>query len=102
MYGAAGRRVWWWALSPPIAFYGTVNFDLLAVAFAVGGLAAYRRRQYRLAGLLCALGTLTKVYPAVYLILFAADRCAAQDRVGTRRLASAFLVTIAAVNVPLM
>jgi uncharacterized membrane protein len=56
------------ALAPAMVFHAFTNWDLLAVAFAAGGLLAWSRRAPRLAGLLLGLGAATKLYPILLLV----------------------------------
>ena len=56
------------AAGPKLAISGFVNWDLLAVVAATGGLVAHRRRRHALAGALLGLGTATKLYPAILLV----------------------------------
>jgi len=102
LFRRSPRRVWWWALAPPLAFYGTVNWDLLAVALAVAALFAYESEAFALAGVFAALGAMTKVYPGLYAIIFVADRIAARDRRGAARLTLAFVGTILLLNLPVL
>ncbi|WP_235488361.1 glycosyltransferase 87 family protein, partial [Frankia sp. AvcI1] len=68
---AGSRRVWdaaLFALAPALVLHLLTNWDILAVAFAAGGLLAWSRRAPRLAGLLLGLGILTKLYPVLFLL----------------------------------
>src|SRR4051812_8428973 len=56
------------ALAPSLLLHAFTNWDLLAVAFAAGGLLAWSRRAPRLAGLLLGLGAATKLYPILFLV----------------------------------
>jgi uncharacterized membrane protein len=65
------RRPWdvaMFALSPALVVTATVNWDLLAVGFAVFGLYAWGRRQPVLAGVLLGLGTAAKLWPGFLFI----------------------------------
>lgn len=61
------RKVLYWAAGPAVALYFSYNWDLLAVALAVGGLWAYRRDRMTLAGILLGLGACAKLWPAFLL-----------------------------------
>ncbi|KWW98412.1 Multimodular transpeptidase-transglycosylase [Carbonactinospora thermoautotrophica] len=66
----AGRRPWdaaLYALAPGLALTGTINWDMMAVAFAMLGLLAWARRRPLLAGALLGLGTAAKLYPVLLL-----------------------------------
>jgi uncharacterized membrane protein len=97
------RRPWdvaMFAASPALLVTATVNWDLLAVGFAVFGLYAWGRRRPVLAGVLLGLGTAAKLWPGFLFIpiLLLGLR--------TRRFQDAFfagltgVVTWAAVNLP--
>ena len=99
------RRPWdvvMFAVAPSLLLTATVNWDLLAVAFAVFAILAWSRERTALAGILIGLGTAAKLWPALLLIplLLLAWRA--------RKLGDAvFAVSIAAltwfaVNLPIM
>jgi uncharacterized membrane protein len=54
--------------APLLAFHAFTNWDLLAVAFAAGGLLAWSKRAPAIAGILIGLGAATKAYPLLLLI----------------------------------
>lgn len=58
------RRVLYWAAAPALVVYAFYNWDLLAIAPAVGALLAFRRGHYGVAGALLGLGASAKLYPA--------------------------------------
>lgn len=58
------RKVLYWAVAPALALYAFYNWDLLAVAPAVGALLAFRKGHMGLAGALLALGASAKLFPA--------------------------------------
>ncbi|MFD6352704.1 glycosyltransferase family 87 protein [Nocardia tengchongensis] len=67
---SAGRRIWdaaLVALSPLVVVHAFTNFDLLATAFAAGGLLAWGRRRPVLTGILLGLGGAAKLYPLLLL-----------------------------------
>lgn len=60
------RRPWdvaMFAVAPALLLTATVNWDLLAVVLAVGGIYAWSRRHPELAGILLGLGTAAKLWP---------------------------------------
>lgn len=63
-----GRRALWFALAPTLLIYGTVNWDLIAVALATGALVAFAARRDGWAGILLGLGAASKFYPALLLL----------------------------------
>jgi uncharacterized membrane protein len=73
------------AAAPLLAFHAFTNWDLLAVAFAAGGLLAWSRRAPAIAGILLGFGAATKAYPllllvALGLLAYRAGRLAAWRR----------------------
>jgi uncharacterized membrane protein len=74
LYLLAGRRAMWFAVAPTLVIYGFMNWDLLAVAFATAGILAFFRRRDVAAGALFGLGAAAKLFPALLVIPFAAER----------------------------
>lgn len=68
LYVANGSRALYFALAPTLLVYGTVNWDLVAVAFATAGLLAFFRRHDRSAGVGLGLGAAAKLYPAMLAV----------------------------------
>src|SRR6185437_13321021 len=72
----AGRARRWTgllvALSPALILSAFINWDLLAMAFTLGALAAWAARRPVVAGLLLGLAVATKFYPVICFVpLFA-------------------------------
>ncbi len=74
LYVIDARRAIWLALAPTLALQVFVNWDLLAVALATAATLAFFRRRDGWVGILIGLGAAAKLYPALLLIPFAADR----------------------------
>lgn len=74
LYVANGPRALYFALAPSLLVYGTMNWDLVAVAFSTAGLLLYLRRRDRAAGVAIGLGVATKLYPAFLLVPMLAQR----------------------------
>ena len=71
MLGIRRRRPWdiaLFAVSPALFLTATVNWDLLAVGFAIFGLYAWAKRYPALAGVLLGLGTAAKLWPGFLFI----------------------------------
>jgi uncharacterized membrane protein len=98
----AGRRAWYWALAPPLAMYGSLNWDLLAIVPAIVGTIAFVAGADLAAGVLLGLGGAAKVYPALFLPVFAVARLRDRDRRGALRLLGGAIGTVAVVNVPVL
>lgn len=99
------RRPWdvaMFALAPALLVTATVNWDLLAVALAVGGLFAWARKRPLLAGVLLGLGTAAKLWPGFLLFpLLVLGWRAGRHRPALGAVAAG-VATWVAVNVPVM
>lgn len=73
-YVVSGRHALYVALAPTLLLYGTVNWDLLAVAFAASAVAAFASRRDGLAGALLGLGGAAKIYPLLLALPLVAER----------------------------
>jgi len=62
-----GWRALYFAAAPAIVLYAFHNWDLLAVAPAVGGLWCWRRGRPAWAAVLFGIGTCTKLYPLIFV-----------------------------------
>ena len=70
MAGIHARRPWdamFLAAAPALALAGTINWDLLAVAFVMAALLAWSRSHPLVCGVLIGLGTASKLYPLFVL-----------------------------------
>ena len=74
LYVANGAQALYFALAPTLLVYGTVNWDLVAVAFATAAIVAFLRHRDRLAGASIGLGAATKLYPALLAVPLIAQR----------------------------
>jgi uncharacterized membrane protein len=97
-----GRRAWYFALAPPLALYASANWDLFAVAPAVGGLIASELGLDLTAGVLIGVGAAAKLYPGVFLVPLVAARLRARDRRGAVRIIAGALGALAALNLPVL
>ncbi|HXJ65542.1 MAG TPA: glycosyltransferase 87 family protein [Actinomycetota bacterium] len=100
LYLVAGRRALWFALAPTLVVYGFMNWDLIAVAFAVAGILAFFRGRDVWAGVLFGLGAAAKLFPALLVIPFAAERFRRREPDRGIHLAWAAAGTWVAVNLP--
>ncbi len=65
LYVMNGSRALYFALAPTLVIYGTMNWDLLAVAFATVGLLYFFRRREVAAGAALGIGAAAKLYPGM-------------------------------------
>jgi uncharacterized membrane protein len=106
--GMDDRRLWAWALAPPLFLYVGHNWDLLAIGFAVGAMLLARRKALPEAAAVAGLGLAAKLYPVLMLPLLGLGALFRSRTGWVRRLRDALLVTIAAVgawaavNLPVM
>jgi uncharacterized membrane protein len=77
-----GARALYFALAPTLLVYGTMNWDLLAVAFATAGMLLFFRRRDTGAGALMGLGAAAKLFPGLLAVplIFQRLRERAPDR----------------------
>ena len=97
---AGGRRALWFALAPTLVIYGFMNWDMVAVAFATAGMLAFFRGRDVSAGVLFGLGAAAKLFPALLVIPFAAERFRQREPDRGIHLAWAAAGTWVAVNLP--
>ena len=95
-----GARTELFAAAPTLAIYGTMNWDLIPVAFATGALVAFFRRRDVLAGALLGVGAAAKVYPAFILVPLVGHRIVTADRQGAKRLVVAAAATWLVIDLP--
>lgn len=97
-----GDRRSWVAVAPLVVLTVTLNWDVVALAFAVLALVAWQRRQPALLGTWVALGTAAKLFPLVLL----AAAVILLARPGSRRalapVLTSFVVVTALANAPLL
>lgn len=65
----APSRLWCWALAPPLILYIGHNWDILAIALAVGAAALAQRGKLVSAAGMAALGGAAKLFPLLLLPL---------------------------------
>jgi uncharacterized membrane protein len=74
LYMLSGPRALYFSLAPTLLIYAFVNWDLYAVAAATVGTLAFLRGRDRASGALLGIGAAFKMYPALLLIPFMAER----------------------------
>ena len=100
LWRLAGRRALLFAGAPAVAFYAFLNWDLLAVACAMGGIYVWSRRRPYVAAALFAIGGCCKVWPAFFLLPLALELLASGDRRGALRTAMTAIGVAVVVNLP--
>lgn len=100
---AGAQRVWdtaMVALSPVLLMHAFTNWDLAAVAFAVGGLWAWSRRRPVLAGVLIGLGVATKLFPVLLLLAIVLVGIRARRLRATAPMLGSAAITVALAYLP--
>jgi len=95
-----GSRALYFVLAPTLVVYAFMNWDVFAAALATGALWALLSRRNALAGLLLGLGAAAKLYPALFVVPFAAHRLKERDPDGSIALVWAAAGGWIAVNAP--
>jgi uncharacterized membrane protein len=97
-FGARARR---WLFAPPLIVEGLINWDLVAVAPAVGGLLFWSRSAFW-AGALLGVGAAAKLFPALYVAMLAASCVPAREWRRARQLLMGATVAVGTIVVPLL
>lgn len=100
LYRVCGRSALYFAVAPTLAIYAFMNWDLLAVALAAAATLAFVRRRDATAGVLIGLGAAAKLYPALLVVPFVAERLRRGERRGAGWLTGAAAAAFVVVNVP--
>jgi uncharacterized membrane protein len=100
LYRLVGNRALLFALSPTLAIYGLINWDLVVVALATAATFVYLQGRDRAAGILVGLGAAAKIYPALLIVPFALGRLRQDRPADAWRLAATAGLTWAVVNLP--
>ncbi|UZK65483.1 glycosyltransferase 87 family protein [Sphingomonas sp. M1-B02] len=96
--GVDRRRLWLWALAPPLVLYLGHNWDLAAVAFAVGAMLLARNGRLVPAAAMAGLGAAAKLFPVLALPLIGLSALFGDDRPWPRRLLRAAALSAAAIG----
>jgi hypothetical protein len=96
-FGARTRR---WLFAPPLILEGLVNWDLLAVGPAVGGLLLWSRSAFW-AGTLLGVGAAAKLFPALYVAMLAASCVPTREWRRAGRVVTGAALAVAVIVVPI-
>ena len=88
------------AVAPTLLIYGTMNWDLVPVAFATVATFAFLKRREVASGVLLGIGAAAKLYPALLVLPFAADRWRTDERGRGVKLVLAAAISWLALNLP--
>lgn len=89
-----------WALAPSMFLFSVYNWDILTLFFVVLALYALRSERYYRVSAFLALGFSSKFYPLIYMLPLLI--LAPLTKRGKLIVVLAFLLVVAAVNVPFM
>lgn len=95
-----GRVLYFWALAPSMFLFSVYNWDVLTLFFVVLALYALRSERYYRVSAFLALGFSSKFYPIIYMLPLLI--IAPLTKRGKLIVVLAFLLVVAAVNVPFM
>jgi uncharacterized membrane protein len=102
LWRLAGHRALLFAGAPAVAFYAFLNWDLVAVAWAMGGIYLWSRRRPYVAAAMFALGGCFKVWPAFFLLPLALDLLATGERREAVMATMTGVGVVLVVNVPFL
>ena len=88
------------AVAPTLLIYGTMNWDLVPVTFATVATFAFLKRREVASGVLLGIGAAAKLYPALLVLPFAADRWRTDERGRGVKLVLAAAISWLALNLP--
>jgi uncharacterized membrane protein len=100
LYRLVGSGSLYFAAAPALALYGFLNWDLLPVALSTFAIAAFLSRRSVRSGVLLGLATAAKLFPALFLVPFAADLGREGRSDAERRLVGWTVGIVAAINLP--
>jgi hypothetical protein len=94
-------RIWLLALSPSLAFYVNLNWDMWAIFLTVGALLLFVRRRDDLATVALAAAVWTKFFPIVMLPLILVERARSRQWRAIARILAIFAAVSVAINAPI-
>ncbi|GAB3248889.1 hypothetical protein GCM10027456_21260 [Kineosporia babensis] len=102
LHKIAGPRALLFALSPQLAAYAYLNWDLLPVAATAGALWTWHKQRYVATGVLLSLGACAKIYPGFLLLPFLIALLLDKRVLDGVRMVAAAIGTALLLNVPFM
>ncbi|WBY06627.1 hypothetical protein PIB19_13790 [Sphingomonas sp. 7/4-4] len=96
--GMDRRRLWAWALAPPLVLYVGHNWDMAAAVFAIGAMLLAREGRLVPAAAAAGLGTAAKLFPVLALPLIGLSALFGDDRPWAQRLLRAAALSAAAIG----
>ncbi|ATY32785.1 glycosyltransferase 87 family protein [Sphingomonas psychrotolerans] len=96
--GMDTRRLWGWALAPPLILYVGHNWDMAATALAVGAMLLAREGRLVPAAAAAGLGTAAKLFPVLALPMIGLSALFGDSRPWRQRLLRAAALSAAAIG----
>lgn len=100
LWRLSGRRALMFAAAPTIVMYAFLNWDLLALVFALAALAAFANRRDAAAGACLGIGIAIKAFPVLFLLPLALQRLRENDRRAAAQMIFTTALVASVVNAP--
>jgi uncharacterized membrane protein len=88
------------AAAPSVALYAFLNWDLLALVFAIAGIATFTRRRDAWSGIWMGAGIAIKAFPLLMLVPLVVQRWREGERRRAAQLLLAAACAVSAINAP--
>ncbi len=96
--GMDRRRLWMWALAPPLILYVGHNWDMIAVTLAVTAMLLARANRLVQAAAMAGLGTAAKLWPVLMLPLLGLRALFEEERGWGQRIVRAAALSASAIG----
>lgn len=93
-------RLWVFAATPPLLLYAALNWDLLALFFALLSVCLFQQRRDGWSALALSLGIWTKLFPGALLFWMLLKRAAERDWGGVALITGIVVAVSAVLNLP--
>lgn len=95
-------RIWLFALSPAVALYVNLNWDMWCLLLMLIAFLLFIRERDNLAAVMLTAAVWTKLFPIFFLPFWILDRIRRGNKRAAGRIAAIFTLGSAAINVPVM
>jgi len=92
--------LWIFAATPPLVLYAGLNWDLIAIFFAMASLVLFQRGRDLSCAVALALGTWSKIFPALLLPVFLCQRAREGNGRAIKTMVITFGLLSLAINLP--
>ncbi len=100
LWQQTGQRALFFAAAPTLVLYAFLNWDLLALVWAIAAVVAFAHRKDVAAGICLGLGTAIKMFPLFVLIPMVIQQLRAGENRQAAWLAIGAAVPVLAINAP--